>query len=548
MGLTICHTQQLSASICDCEGATHLNAIQVPEDGCLPPKALSIRRPVRYTVYTSQPEAKKISGVMCSRWKHVRHITTTFFFQTVEVPEHIAIDTPKDECVIMKTRRTCDTRAMDYKDGKWTYSDPPVGARNWMRTTEAVEINCMMEEVTLLLDYEDSTLTTPIGKVDASTGAYSHNHVTVIWDQLVTKHTPGQIYPIDSGTGQLITTSVPNRIIDHENQADYHLVPISCNITNCPKVYKVIGSNQLTIEINGPGSPPPDNFPYGMHLNFRSLIQFHEDRLIDMTNTLASHVRVTQCDLRKLRYAQATTTAQYNGWLAAAQLNLPTCTKLIASGSVLMVLRCNQRNITFSTEITRCGPQLRYKNKTLSLDGWELAPYSPCYSSLGFVNINGMPHVHHNHSWEPMETENIQLNSPLSTTFRYIDVMLKPHHQHKNPAYADTMTSHMNMVADIIASLNEQTSGDLSEQSNPKSRFDQLHQINNLSMFDQIYLFLSLFVAILIFLVLLRIAYAIGLHTLIWKLCCKPQKNEYLPPAEIIFPSAPAEEEIDSEA
>ena len=44
------------------------------------------------------------------------------------------------------------------------------------------------------------------------------------------------------------------------------------------------------------------------------------------------------------------------------------------------------------TQITRCGPQLRYGDHTLNVDGWELVKYSPCYSNLGFVNWKS-PHL-----------------------------------------------------------------------------------------------------------------------------------------------------------
>ena len=137
---------------------------------------------------------------------------------------------------------------------------------------------------------------------------------------------------------------------------------------------------------------------------------------------MANTIRTLNCEIQKLRYAQATSTAQYNGWLAAKHLDLPVCTKLMAKGSTVLVMKCNAINVTFTTEITKCGPQLRYENLTLNTDGWELIPFVRCHSQNAFVNVNGIPHVHKNNVWEPMKNRSNQTSRQITSDFKYIDV------------------------------------------------------------------------------------------------------------------------------
>ena len=519
----------MKAVTCDCKGNPHVAAIALEERDCMPPREARTKRPVRYTVYTNKPESKKITGVMCSRWKNVRKATTTFLLQAIEVPCHMAIDTPVDECLVMKTRRICGSNAMKYMDSKWIFDAPPSPSHIWLSTTEAVELNCILEELTLTFDHESGMITTPLGKVNASTGTYSHNHVTVVWDQLVVRDNPGEKFPIASGNADLRKFLQGTYIMDYENQADYHVELIPCSGDNCIEKYKVIGSDRLTIEINGPGNPTPPLIPYGVPRSLYNVIQFVEDKLTDNTNVLVSHVRNVQCKVRRLQYAQATTTALYNGWLAASQLDLPTCTKLIASGETLLILKCEKKEISFHTEVTRCGAQLRHENQTLSLDGWELVPYSPCYSNLGFTNINGQPYVYKNDTWTQMDREVIKPSAPLTRAFNYIDLVIKPHQRHRNPAYPDAMSSHMNVMADIIAAMNENNNADSESKYRNAPLSQTHHEAQHLSLLDSLYLSILLFFVFILICILFRIAYAFELHILIWKMCCKPPAT----PAEI---------------
>ena len=76
---------------------------------------------------------------------------------------------------------------------------------------------------------------------------------------------------------------------------------------------------------------------------------------LEHESKLALAIRVLICETRKLRHAQVTATVQCNGWLAAQQLKMPTCTQLHAQGQTITVLKCpkpddNIRNREIKTQ------------------------------------------------------------------------------------------------------------------------------------------------------------------------------------------------------
>ena len=68
---------------------------------------------------------------------------------------------------------------------------------------------------------------------------------------------------------------------------------------------------------------------------------------------------------------------QYDGWLAAQHLTLPTCQNVTAIAEELSSHIVNiDIRIRLGEEKTKCSPQNRYENFTLVRSGWELAPVS----------------------------------------------------------------------------------------------------------------------------------------------------------------------------
>lgn len=77
--IAITTAQQLSTTACVCDSKSHSSAISFENTECeAPPKPRPTTKTVNYAVYTNQPSSEEIPGVVCSRWKTVRKVTTLF--------------------------------------------------------------------------------------------------------------------------------------------------------------------------------------------------------------------------------------------------------------------------------------------------------------------------------------------------------------------------------------------------------------------------------------------------------------------------------------
>ena len=209
---------------------------------------------------------------------------------------------------------------------------------------------------------------------------------------------------------------------------------------------------------------PPNGFPSELKIknsdtytaDIAARFQYIRDQMLLNENELTRVVRSLQCDLRQIKHAQAAATAQYSGWLAAAHLKLPKCTKLSANRETVTALKCKPTIVDFKTEVTKCGAQPRYKNFTINVDGWYLVEFKPCYWTTGCVNFQGEHYVYQNGSWTRINPEIVVSLHDLAHSFRFEDIGFFEYHPRGNPAYTDVSHNHMNIMADIIATMNEQ--------------------------------------------------------------------------------------------
>ena len=86
-------------------------------------------------------------------------------------------------------------------------------------------------------------------------------------------------------------------------------------------------------------------------------------------------------------------------------LDLPLCAKLRAFGKPAVLITCKAQNVAFEIKMTSCGPQPRFGNFTINLDGWELVSFAPCYWTKGIVNFNNKPYGYRNNTWVPIKAK-----------------------------------------------------------------------------------------------------------------------------------------------
>lgn len=88
-----------------------------------------------------------------------------------------------------------------------------------------------------------------------------------------------------------------------------------------------------------------------------------------------------------------------------------------------------------------------------------------------------------------------------------------------------TMTSHVDIMADIIATMGEHATWDQTsaqQTSIGNHLLSDSFKLSQLSMIDKIWMYVTIFSLVVVRTITLRILYCIGFHMLIYDLLCKP--------------------------
>ena len=539
--------QAFETTVCNCTEPTKIGILQFSDANCLPEINDEIANTVEYSIFSMKRAALKFPGYICAKWKNLRHITMNFFGQLVIVPEKISIDTSPNECNDMVHNKQCNGNLMTKVDNKFIFDRDPENGGYWLQTITTEKINCVLEIIELYQDDSGANFSTPLGMASADTGYLAHNHLTVVWDKTYTQIFPLTARRVESGIGKLIKKIGQNlnfRLQDNVQQLEFHLTfQPRCNdfSIDCQKkesAFDIIGQPHLflktsTIINTFPEETLSESTPsIDKIANFQATLQYFRDTVTDHENELARIIQILQCDTRRATHERALATAQYNGWLAAFQLNLPACTKLQAFGRTAVVVSCKPLNVTFETVMTSCGPQPKFQNSTINLDGWELVNYSPCYWAHGFVNFNDKPYAYRNNTWQAIEASIILPEQSLAHSFRYEDVKFLDYNHQSNPAYRDSILDHMNIMADIAAAMNEHSSdgfvnNHLFRDTPSVAKILVTSSVigSYTTWWDTLTMYFYIALICIFCLVILRICYCCGFFGLIWKLCCRPAKH-----------------------
>ncbi|KAI9560499.1 hypothetical protein GHT06_011432 [Daphnia sinensis] len=331
---------------------------------------------------------------------------------------------------------------------------------------EVTAYECEKEEVTLETECANCTINSPISDIPGGiNGSVSHNLVTIVWKESLREIQQCKLRLVETGIAQryLTNNSEIERIRDIEQQLDFVYNTTNQKYCNSSEhSYKqVIGMEKVILLLNKPLKEDLEKIAdiIRAEISGAAHSQYARDRTTDGINGVAREIRALQCGNRLLAHKTAIATAQHSGWLAASYLNLPICSKLIATGESISVYQCSPTNSTITTEITSCGPQPKLGDYTLDTEGWELTPYNPCYWHKNYVNINGRAYFYKNSSWHPIVPGVIIQGHSLINTLPYeIDKLLA---LSLHPALTPHPMSTSAAIAEIIAAAKEEHSIDL---------------------------------------------------------------------------------------
>lgn len=142
----------------------------------------------------------------------------------------------------------------------------------------------------------------------------------------------------------------------------------------------------------------------------------------------------------------------------------------------------------------------------------------PCYWTTGFVNFNNKPYGYRNGTWIAIEATIIIPTKNLADSFRYEEVRHLQYEPQANPSYANRITSHMEIMADIAAAINEQTSTNKSKHHPAQTTNILTNMTDRVGLstfstwFENFKIFIFIICIILILFVICRPCYATGLY------------------------------------
>ncbi|KZS06474.1 Uncharacterized protein APZ42_030058 [Daphnia magna] len=382
--------------ICNCDNPSAKEHLQTNDENG-PSLLKPTQKEVDYMLWTNRKAGIKFQASICGRWMKINHITTDFFGQQTIVPDTVALETSLTECTIMAKTKRCNDVQMKLTADKWTYTPDPSTIGSWFSTVSPYVINCMMEETRLIRQ------------------AQMTSSKLLLEKQIL----------VSSGEGTLNKTSTPGtfHLEDEKQQLAFHIKPEGrCLITACRhqnESFTVIRDEHLFILIphvdddskESDYEPPQRETTILSNTNKNNTVtsleqilnteiglaahvQFVRDKLTEQENDILRIVRNNQCELVRTKRALAISAAQYDGWLAASNLQFPECMNLQAQGETVLLKQCRAIRIRFATETTSCRPQPRFKKFIIATNGWEFAPYSPCYCMDHYVNFNGRHRVY----------------------------------------------------------------------------------------------------------------------------------------------------------
>ena len=403
----------------------------------------------------------------------------------------------------------------------------------------------MVKEIILEQECENCPIISPLGSLGNNTEAHQaiFSHFTFVWNDFASKTSHCKLHPIAHGNALLYKKQGNkfSRLRGDSKQLDFLL--LSPEPSPCPALQenfsRLKGSDNIFVNITSLENDVSDDNIEPISELLTAHMQYEDDRQIDHLYVLAQEIVSLDCQIRRNKVDQLVMTARQDGIIAARQIGLQLCQSVDVNKETAIVFQCNILQVDITVDVTRCGPQPRYKNFSISNNGWSLTPFSSCRFTTGIVPLNDNYYRNSNGTWIAVET-NIKLShQKIIERFGVeVDDALRwiPHGQ---PSHDLMLTDELNVMSDIISAMQETDISSFTQMIAEDTFWtNPTRKIKNWALAITI-TFTTTVIFLIIFLVLCRTTICKRLATCIFLTTCpKPSASNDLELQEQLSPEA----------
>ena len=130
--------------------------------------------------------------------------------------------------------------------------------------------------------------------------------------------------------------------------------------------------------------------------------------MVEVSNQNMQKLQLHHCNILQQKLRDGFILSTKSQLLAAQMFQYQECSALEMHGKTGILRQCKKVRVNITSDITNCGPQpiaqVNGKNYTIGKDGLSLIPYTPCFWTNGFINIDGTSFEWHDRDWIPVHT------------------------------------------------------------------------------------------------------------------------------------------------
>lgn len=250
--------------------------------------------------------------------------------------------------------------------------------------------------------------------------------------------------------GQLYIKTGTLRVRYKQHQMDFILgPPTEACVKEHPMLWSVAGKSKMLIAMYDEGGHPlfsvnrrswkeqqgRGRVPRGIPLNksitnvtipvltlekyFPEHPQYIRDTLIEQENKIADAINSLECQVSKGRLSTLYVLSRASGVLAARFMELDSCQSVQSLGLTAVIGQCRPITFDFTVEnSSKCGPQPRAGNWSVSPDGFMVVPFSECLWKTKVINFRGEPYQLRDGDWRPLAPNSVAHLKLLAAHFK----------------------------------------------------------------------------------------------------------------------------------